>query len=150
AELGEIEAVAAGGASHDTVRCDSILHLLTADGTAMLTTGVDWRARLRVRARRGRDTTADRLAFHHPEQARIRALFAFFDQINQPSASQIEFLEKAVADYSSLDRLISLVPERLVLRNFATSLWEFAHAVDRLQSYPWNISLPVADICNAR
>ena len=72
------------------------------------------RARLRVGARRVRDTTADRLAFHHPEQARIRALFAFFDQINQPSGSQIEFLEKAVADYSNLDRLISLIPKRLV------------------------------------
>jgi pyruvate-formate lyase-activating enzyme len=89
-------------------------------------------------------------AFHHPEEARIRELFALFDQPNQPQAFQTEFLEKVAADYSRLDQFLSLVPERRPLRNYATSLWEFAHAVDRLQSYPWNISLPIADVCNAR
>ncbi|MBI1340443.1 radical SAM protein [bacterium] len=36
------------------------------------------------------------------------------------------------------------------LRNFCLNLWEFARGRDVLASYPWNISLPIADICNAR
>ena len=34
--------------------------------------------------------------------------------------------------------------------NYALNLWEYVNRVDRLETYPWNIALPIADVCNAR
>src|SRR5262249_48972805 len=34
--------------------------------------------------------------------------------------------------------------------NFLVNVWEYATGSTHLTSYPWNISLPVADVCNAR
>lgn len=36
------------------------------------------------------------------------------------------------------------------MTNFLLSLWEYVHGETTLTTYPWNISLPIADICNAR
>lgn len=36
------------------------------------------------------------------------------------------------------------------LRNYALNWWEYYHKCDVLSSYPWQITLPVADLCNAR
>lgn len=35
-------------------------------------------------------------------------------------------------------------------RNFLLNLWECENQVDTLESYPWNVALPIADVCNAR
>lgn len=38
----------------------------------------------------------------------------------------------------------------LFLQNYFLNLWEYATGQDVLESYPWNITLPLADVCNAR
>lgn len=35
-------------------------------------------------------------------------------------------------------------------RNYCLKLWEYTHGVDVLTTYPWNVALPLADLCNAR
>jgi 2-iminoacetate synthase ThiH len=35
-------------------------------------------------------------------------------------------------------------------QNFFLNCWEYATAQDVLESYPWNVALPFADLCNAR
>lgn len=67
-----------------------------------------------------------------------------------PQQFQIEVLEKAAKESDSLSDFLALVPPRPVLQNLATSIWEFAKGIDTLTSYPWNVSIPVADVCNAR
>src|SRR5689334_14540852 len=36
------------------------------------------------------------------------------------------------------------------MQNFAASVWEYAHGATELTAYPWNVTIPVADLCNAR
>ncbi|MER3425350.1 MAG: hypothetical protein C4293_21050, partial [Nitrospiraceae bacterium] len=36
------------------------------------------------------------------------------------------------------------------ISNFLLNLWEYVRGETTLTTYPWNISLPIADICNAR
>jgi len=35
------------------------------------------------------------------------------------------------------------------LANFLVNHWEFAHGVPECTSYPWNVVIPVSDVCNA-
>lgn len=37
-----------------------------------------------------------------------------------------------------------------MLANFVLNLWEWAHGKSSLESLPWNVSLPISDVCNAR
>lgn len=81
-------------------------------------------------------------------------LFDLYDRSSPPEhlpqAFQIESLEKAAKQSDSLKEFLALVPPRAILQNFATSIWEFAKGVDTLTSFPWNVTIPVADLCNAR
>ena len=36
------------------------------------------------------------------------------------------------------------------LQNYLLNVWEFVHGETQLESLPWNVTLPVADLCNAR
>ncbi len=81
---------------------------------------------------------------------RVADLFERLGPLALPTPLEIEFLETAAKEFASLRDFLALSPAGMVKQNFATSLWEFAHGVDTLTSYPWNISLPVADVCNAR
>jgi hypothetical protein len=36
-----------------------------------------------------------------------------------------------------------------VWANYAVNLWEYEHAVETLTSYPWNITIPMTEVCNA-
>jgi molybdenum cofactor biosynthesis enzyme MoaA len=36
------------------------------------------------------------------------------------------------------------------LRNYVLNIWECETGAEVLESYPWNVALPIADICNAR
>jgi hypothetical protein len=36
-----------------------------------------------------------------------------------------------------------------VWANYAVNLWEYEHGVDELTSYPWNITIPLTEVCNA-
>ncbi len=35
-------------------------------------------------------------------------------------------------------------------RNLVLNLWEYHNKVSEVESYPWNIAFPIADLCNAR
>jgi MoaA/NifB/PqqE/SkfB family radical SAM enzyme len=96
--------------------------------------------------------TGDELHSGIDNEQKIEAgrLFAHFDKLNLPQPFEIEYLENAAKRFASLNDFLTLVPSRPLLQNFATSIWEFANGVDTLKSYPWNISIPVADLCNAR
>jgi Radical SAM superfamily len=36
-----------------------------------------------------------------------------------------------------------------VWANYAVNLWEYEHGVEELTSYPWNITIPMTEVCNA-
>lgn len=36
------------------------------------------------------------------------------------------------------------------LCNYLVNVWESVHGADVLSSYPWNVTIPIADVCNAR
>ena len=63
------------------------------------------------------------------------------DQIVEMENSLKFFSREEVQSLFAWDPLIS---------NLLLNIWEYVHAVAQLNSYPWNISFPVADICNAR
>jgi len=51
---------------------------------------------------------------------------------------------------ASLDDVLDLFPADRMLSNFVLNLWEWGHGRARLRSLPWNVSLPISDVCNAR
>src|SRR5579883_1151904 len=65
------------------------------------------------------------------------------------SPAQLTELEEA-AKALSREEVGVLFRDDPWVDNFATSVWEFAHGASELASYPWNVSLPIADLCNAR
>ena len=48
------------------------------------------------------------------------------------------------------EKVLGLFPHDRMLTNFILSVWELMHGVTNLKSLPWNISLPISDVCNAR
>jgi len=44
----------------------------------------------------------------------------------------------------------ALSTEDKVFSNYFLNLWEYAHGETILESYPWNIAIPIADLCNAK
>jgi MoaA/NifB/PqqE/SkfB family radical SAM enzyme len=66
-----------------------------------------------------------------------------------PDSDAVLFLERS-AHLFTKDEFIALAPNKPILQNFSASIWEFAHGSTELTSYPWNITIPVADLCNAR
>lgn len=65
------------------------------------------------------------------------------------SESTLGLVEKIAAKLT-VEEINALAGNDRWLRNFLMNLWEFGNGADVLTSYPWNISLPIADICNAR
>ena len=63
--------------------------------------------------------------------------------------AQLTELEVILARVARED-VDALFPQDPWLSNFVTNVWEFAIGETKLTSYPWRISLPIADICNAR
>jgi len=51
---------------------------------------------------------------------------------------------------ATLHEVLDLFPTDRMLSNLVLNLWEWAHGVTSLRSLPWNISLPISDVCNAR
>jgi hypothetical protein len=41
-------------------------------------------------------------------------------------------------------------PGARVWANYAVNLWEYEHGAEELTSYPWNITIPMTEVCNAR
>ena len=65
------------------------------------------------------------------------------------SPTQLEYLEDRIG-VLSLEKVRSFFPDDAWGTNFLVNVWEYARGVAELTSYPWNVSLPVADVCNAR
>lgn len=49
-----------------------------------------------------------------------------------------------------LDDVLDMFPADRMLSNFVLNIWEWVHGRTTLQSLPWNVSLPISDVCNAR
>src|SRR6185295_4306013 len=63
-----------------------------------------------------------------------------------------EQLQRLGTELSSvtLDEVRGLFPGDALLSNFVLNVWEWRHGKTTLQSLPWNVSLPISDVCNAR
>jgi MoaA/NifB/PqqE/SkfB family radical SAM enzyme len=71
-----------------------------------------------------------------------------------PSASELHLypsslVYRIISQYSK-DAIVKAYAQDPWLRNIYLNLWEYATGQTVLDSYPWNIALPVADVCNAR
>jgi hypothetical protein len=67
-------------------------------------------------------------------------------RVTQRQLARIE-TELAAARYEDV---AALFPDDRLLANFVLNIWEWAHGRTQLTSLPWNISLPISDVCNAR
>lgn len=67
-----------------------------------------------------------------------------------PSGKRIGYFEEVFRAFDDPDEILQLVPPSATIRNFAKNIWEFAKGKTRLTTYPWNVTIPVADLCNAR
>jgi pyruvate-formate lyase-activating enzyme len=57
---------------------------------------------------------------------------------------------EAIAEKLEPDDVRCLFPDDPWLQNFITSAIEYKRGETQLTTYPWNITLPIADLCNAR
>jgi sulfatase maturation enzyme AslB (radical SAM superfamily) len=64
-------------------------------------------------------------------------------------ASEVRRIETELMTVS-VDEVQALFPSDRVLSNFLLNLWEWGHGQTTLKSLPWNVSLPISDVCNAR
>lgn len=86
-----------------------------------------------------------RMTFHNPslDQFKLLAHAAFnLDSLEQ----QYEFVKKFNKSFLKS----YLATENKVFRNYFLNLWECVNGETYLESYPWSVSIPIADICNAR
>ena len=51
---------------------------------------------------------------------------------------------------ATLEEVLASFPDDRMLSNFVLNLWEWGHGQTELKSLPWNVSLPISDVCNAR
>jgi molybdenum cofactor biosynthesis enzyme MoaA len=59
---------------------------------------------------------------------------------------QYEFIKK----YTKQVVKSALVTDSIVFSNYFLNIWECVNSVSYLESYPWNIAIPIADLCNAK
>ncbi len=52
-------------------------------------------------------------------------------------------------DFYDLPQIERVCGDDPWLLNYLTNLWEYNHGVTTLTSYPWNVCLPLVDVCNA-
>jgi MoaA/NifB/PqqE/SkfB family radical SAM enzyme len=65
------------------------------------------------------------------------------------NAEQLRRVETELMS-ATLDEVRGLFPDDRLLSNFVLNLWEWGQGRTTLQSLPWNVSLPISDVCNAR
>src|SRR3954462_7563557 len=100
---------------------------------------------------RGRDLIAESRA-----QQRVREIFAEHEAAYARTGDPLAQPPPPLGEVEGLARqlgrpeFLRQVPPQPILQNFALSIWEFVHGQTVLTSRPWNLSLPVADLCNAR
>lgn len=60
----------------------------------------------------------------------------------------VEVVQTELENYT-LPQIQSVCSDDPWLSNYLTNLWEYSHGATELQSYPWNVCLPIVDVCNA-
>jgi MoaA/NifB/PqqE/SkfB family radical SAM enzyme len=85
-------------------------------------------------------------ADHEPHLFEL--LSALFTNI-RPDPNGLSRLEAAIRQFSRQELEILFGADPWLL-NLAISIWEYVTGQARLTSYPWNITVPIADLCNAR
>jgi pyruvate-formate lyase-activating enzyme len=65
------------------------------------------------------------------------------------SVEELADLERTMRKVTAED-VRTLVSGDTWLTNFLLNVWEYVQGVSELTTYPWNVTLPVADLCNAR
>ena len=65
------------------------------------------------------------------------------------NAEQLRRVETELMS-ATQDEVLGLFPDDRLLSNFVLNLWEWGQGRTTLQSLPWNVSLPISDVCNAR
>ena len=83
-------------------------------------------------------------------RAEIRKEFRVAHRHDVPSGKRIEYFEKIFKNFDTPEEILELVTPSPTIQNFAKNIWEFARGKTTLSTYPWNVSIPVADLCNAR
>ena len=77
-----------------------------------------------------------------------RRILGYF-QHARLTPEQLQRLERELM-LASLDEVLNLFPDDRMISNFVLNLWEWGRGEARLRSLPWNVSLPISDVCNAR
>lgn len=62
---------------------------------------------------------------------------------------QLDELETILRDVTREETLRVVFGDRW-LQNYLLNVWEYVHGESTLTSLPWNVTVPVADLCNAR
>lgn len=94
--------------------------------------------------------TASRSAVlpNHAKRAAVTTLIWLIGWSNL-AAKLLPKLEEAMPVFSR-EEVKRLYADDPWVSNLLLNMWEYMHGETRLTSYPWNISLPIADVCNAR
>lgn len=82
------------------------------------------------------------------EAGPFNVLSSFYRHI-RPDPEGLNGMEAAVRQVSRHDIEVLFAADPWLL-NLAISIWEYVTGQTQLTSYPWNITIPVADLCNAR
>lgn len=64
-------------------------------------------------------------------------------------APRIADIEDSIASYGKAE-ILDYFKHDSWQQNIVLNIWEQLNGVETLESYPWNITLPIADVCNAR
>lgn len=83
----------------------------------------------------------DPVALKERSRERLKALYNPYQYIRDD-------LVEMVTPFSR-DEIKEILGHDPYLLNFALNHWEFAHGVDTLETYPWNVVIPISDLCNA-
>jgi wyosine [tRNA(Phe)-imidazoG37] synthetase (radical SAM superfamily) len=52
-------------------------------------------------------------------------------------------------EFYNLEQIQRVCADDSWLSNYLTNLWEYKHGTTELNTYPWNVCLPIVDVCNA-
>ena len=107
--------------------------------------------RLKDRDARIARLVASRRANHQQPAGPVAYTRRLLERKGHPRVTkeQLTQIESELAG-ASLEDVTGLFPHDPLLANFVLNIWEWAHGRTQLASLPWNISLPISDVCNAR
>ena len=104
--------------------------------------------RLEARDARIAELLAERRARNKPPAGPVDYTRRLLGRKGHPrvSTDELRRIESELAG-AGRDDVTALFPNDSLLANFVLNIWEWAHGVTQLVSLPWNISLPISDVC---